>query len=194
MVILMWTSLNKKLYLFMGIILLIGIIAGVFFVLMLDEASKEVMFLNINEMIQNFGNIKINNIVSHLLILSSLLILTIMLVGAPLVIFFIFYNGFSIGFIISSLTSIFGIKGLIYGIIYVILTKGLFLLFLFIFSITLFKIIKNIIDKVFYKKHSNMLTVLGEKALVCIILIVISDIIIYFGGSKLVNVFNFLLN
>lgn len=190
----MWTSLNKKLYLFIGIVLIVGVIFGIVFVAMLDEASKEVMFLNVNEMVQNFGNVKINNIVSHLLILSSILILTIMVIGSPLLIFFIFYNGFSVGFIMASLTNIFGVKGLIYSIIYVLLTKGLFLLFLIIYSSTLFKIVKNVIDKIFYKKHTGSITTLFEKVLICIILIIICDVIIYFGGAKLVNVFNFLLN
>ena len=45
----MWTSLNKKLYVFMSIILVIGFIIGIVFVVLLDEATKEILFLNINE-------------------------------------------------------------------------------------------------------------------------------------------------
>ena len=48
----MWTSLSKKLYLFMSIVLVIGIITGVVFVIMLDEATKEILFLNINNFLQ----------------------------------------------------------------------------------------------------------------------------------------------
>ena len=54
MVIIMWTSISKKMYVFMLIILIIGIITGIVFVIMLDEATKEILFLNINEFLQNF--------------------------------------------------------------------------------------------------------------------------------------------
>ena len=45
----MWTSLNKKIYLLLVSILTIGIICGIVFVIMLDESTKEIVFLNINE-------------------------------------------------------------------------------------------------------------------------------------------------
>ena len=101
----MWTSLNKKLYVFMSIILVIGFIVGIVFVVLLDEATKEILFLNINEVLQNFSYVNTNDLIIHLVILSSLLILSMFLIGGPLVLFFMFYNGFSIGFIICSLTT-----------------------------------------------------------------------------------------
>ena len=61
MVIIMWTSISKKMYVFMLIILIIGIITGIVFVIMLDEATKEILFLNINEFLQNFSNTNINS-------------------------------------------------------------------------------------------------------------------------------------
>lgn len=190
----MWTSLNKKLYVILSIVLLIGIIVGIVFVVMLDEATKEIIFLNINEMLQGFSNIKINGIVMHILCLSCLVILSYLIIGAPLIIFFIFYNGFSIGFIISSITSIFGLKGLLYSIIYVIISKGIFLLILLVLSVNLLRIVKNMMEKIIYKnKGKDILISLGSKALMCIGIVLISDIILYFGGAKLINVFNFLL-
>ena len=131
----MWTSLSKKLYLFMSIVLVIGIITGVVFVIMLDEATKEILFLNINNFLQSFGASNISILVQHLVILSTLLILSIFLIGGPLVIFFMFYNGFTIGFIISSITCIFGIKGMLFGVLYVIVSKLVFVV-LFIISNT----------------------------------------------------------
>ena len=91
MVIIMWTSISKKMYVFMLIILIIGIMTGIVFVIMLDEATKEILFLNINEFLQNFSNTNINSGLMHLVILSSLLILSIFLVGGPLLIFYMFY-------------------------------------------------------------------------------------------------------
>ena len=190
----MWTSLSKKLYLFMSIVLTIGIITGVVFVIMLDEATKEILFLNINNFLQSFGESNISILVQHLVILSTLLILSIFLIGGPLVIFFMFYNGFTIGFIISSITCIFGIKGMLFGVLYVIVSKLVFVALLIIYSVNLFKIVKCVIDYLVYKKsNKESLVMFMKRSIVFIGIIMISDIILYFGGVKLINIFNFLI-
>lgn len=190
----MWTSLSKKLYLFMGIVLFIGIITGVVFVIMLDEATKEILFLNINNFLQSFGTSNISILVQHLVILSTLLILSIFLIGGPLVIFFMFYNGFTIGFIISSITCIFGIKGMLFGVLYVIISKLVFVVLFIIFSVNLFKIVKCVIDYLVYKKsNKESLVMFMKRSIVFIGIIMISDVILYFGGAKLINIFNFLI-
>ena len=190
----MWTSLSKKLYLFMGIVLVIGIITGVVFVIMLDEATKEILFLNINNFLQSFAASNISILVQHLVILSTLLILSIFLIGGPLVIFFMFYNGFTIGFIISSITCIFGIKGMLFGVLYVIISKLVFIVLFIIFSVNLFKIVKCVIDYLVYKKsNKESLVMFMKRSIVFIGIIMLSDIILYFGGVKLINIFNFLI-
>ena len=190
----MWTSLSKKLYLFMSIVLAIGIITGVVFVIMLDEATKEILFLNINNFLQSFGTSNISILVQHLVILSTLLILSIFLIGGPLVIFFMFYNGFTIGFIISSITCIFGIKGMLFGVLYVIISKLVFVVLFIIFSVNLFKIVKCVIDYLVYKKRNKeSLVMFMKRSIVFIGIIMISDVILYFGGAKLINIFNFLI-
>ena len=194
MVIIMWTSISKKMYVFMLVILIIGIITGIVFVIMLDEATKEILFLNINEFLQNFSNTNINSGLMHLVILSSLLILSIFLVGGPLLILYMFYNGFSIGFVVSSITYIFGIKGMLYGSIYILISRLVYIIVLIIFSVNLFKIIKCNIDSLVYKKsNKESLSVFYKRSIVFIGIILINDVILYFGGGKLVNLFNFLI-
>ena len=194
MVIIMWTSISKKMYVFMLVILIIGIITGIVFVIMLDEATKEILFLNINEFLQNFSNTNINSGLMHLVILSSLLILSIFLVGGPLLIFYMFYNGFSIGFVVSSITYIFGIKGMLYGSIYILISRLVYIIVLIIFNVNLFKIIKCNIDILFYKKsNKESLSVFYKRSIVFIGIILINDVILYFGGGKLINLFNFLI-
>ncbi len=191
----MWTSLSKKMYIFLSIILVIGIITGVVFVIMLDEATKEILFLNINEFLQNFSNMSINSGIIHLIMLSSLLILSVFLIGGPLVLFFMFYNGFSIGFIISSLTCIFGIKGILYGVIYVIISKLVYVVLLILFSVNLFKIVRCIIDLIVYKKsNKESIIIFIKRSVVFIGMILLDDIILLFCGGKLVNLFNFLIS
>ena len=191
----MWTSLNKKVFIFISIILLIGIISGILFLIFLNEASKELIFLNINEYIQNLNNYKINNIFIDTIILSSLLILSIFIIGIPLSIFFIFFNGFSIGFIISSLSSIFGFKGLIYSIIHIIINKFVFLFFLYFLFLAMYKIVLLLIKYWVHKEKINKDEIihLFKKIILCLLIIIIYDLILYFFGNKIMNLFNFLI-
>ena len=192
----MWTSLNKKFYLFLSIIFIIGLILGVIFLIYLDEASKDILFLNINEWLQGISNSNINNIVLHIIMLSSMFLLSIFLIGIPFVLFFAFYNGFSVGFTVTSLTFIFGIKGLLYGIIYVIITKGIYLFFLSIIIVSLLRVSLIILKSIFNKENidKEKLALLLKKILICIAIILINDIILYFWGTNLITIFNFLLN
>lgn len=192
----MWTSLNKKFYLFLSIIFVIGLILGVIFLIYLDEASKDILFLNINEWLQGISNSNINNIVLHIIMLSSMFLLSIFLIGIPFVLFFAFYNGFSVGFTVTSLTSIFSIKGLLYGIIYVIITKGIYLFFLSIIIVSLLRVSLIILKSIFNKENidKEKLALLLKKNLICIAIILINDIILYFWGTNLITIFNFLLN
>ncbi len=192
----MWTSLNKKFYLFLSIIFVIGLILGVIFLIYLDEASKDILFLNINEWLQGISDFNINNIVLHIIILSSMFLLSIFLMGIPFVLFFAFYNGFSVGFTVTSLTSIFGIKGLLYGIIYVLITKGIYLFFLSIIIVSLLRVSIIILKNIFKKENidKEKLVLLLKKILICIATILINDIILYFWGTNLITIFNFLLN
>ena len=192
----MWTSLNKKICLFFSIIFTIGIIIGFIFLIYLEESSKELISLNINEWLQSLSTSHINSILEHIIILSTLAILSIFVIGLPLIIFFVFYNGFSIGFLLMSLIEIFGVKGLIYGLIYLIITKGIYLFFLTIFILALIKIIILIIKRLIWhqKMNKNLLVTYCKRILICIGVIILSDIILYFGGIKLISIFNFLLN
>ena len=191
----MRTSLNKKIYLFLSIILIIGILLGIIFLIYLDEASKELILLNINEWLQGINDSHINNIIPHIVILSSLFILSLFIIGIPFVLFFVFYNGFSIGFMLTSLINIFGIKGLLYGIVYILITKGIYFFFLSIFIISLIKITYYFIKRIFFgeKINKDTLSLLLKRVFICIGVILISDIILYFGGAKLINIFKFLL-
>lgn len=189
----MWTGLSKKMYIFLSIILVIGLIVGIVFVISLDESTKEILFLNINDYLQSKSNI--GGILEHLILLSILLVLSILLIGGPLIIFFIFYNGFSLGFIISTLTYIFGIKGMLYGIIYSLITKFIFIIILIIFSVNLFKITKLVVDSIVYKKCcKDSMYVFLKRSIIFIVLVLVNDIVLYFGGIKLLNIFSFLIN
>ena len=192
----MWTSLNKKIFLFISVILAIGIISGIIFLIFLNEASLEIIFLNINEYLQDLASLKCNNIFIDIITLSSIIMLGIFIIGIPIAIFFIFYNGFTLGFIIASLSSIFGFKGFIYSLVYIIINKLVYLFFLYFLLLALFKIVLIIIRTFVHKEHKNkneifhLLKTIG----LCLAIILIYDLILYFFGNKLLILFDFLIS
>lgn len=169
---------------------------GFSFLNSIDEANKEIVLTNINEWLINLKNIKINYIFSHILVLSLFLVISFFILGMPIYLFYIFYNGFSLGFIIASLGSIFGLKGYLFSLIYIIITKGLFLFWSFFYFTYLFRIGENCfwgyLKNKNYRKDKLEITV--KKSLVFLSFIIISDIFIYFLGGNMLNIFKFLIN
>ena len=172
------------------------LILGLVFLLSINEANKEIIFLNINEWMQNIENGHINNIITHVVVLSSLFILSLIIIGLPLNLFLNLYNGFSIGFIIITLTNLFKIKGFFYSIIYIIITKAIYIFFSFILTASNSKYclvnIKTFLKT--FKFNKEQLTILCQKNLLCIGIIICYDIFLYFVGSKILTIFNFLIN
>ena len=82
-------------------------------------------------------------------------------------------------------------KGFIFGLIYVLITKVIFLFFLLIFIISIIRIGLIVLKKEKLKKEK--IYVLSKRVLLCFILILINDLILYFLGDNLINVFNFLV-
>ena len=124
------------------------------------------------------------------------IILGIFIIGIPIAIFFIFYNGFTLGFIITSLSSIFGFKGFIYSLVYIIINKLVYLFFLYFLLLALFKIVLIIIRTFVHKEHKNKDEIfhLLKKIGLCLIIILIYDLILYFFGNKLLILFDFLIS
>lgn len=191
----MWTSLNKKVFLFISVLLVIGIISGILFLVFLNEASQEIIFLNINDYLQNLNNFTFNNLFMDITILSSLIILSIFIIGIPITIFFLFFNGFSLGFVIASLSTIFGFKGFIYSFIYLIINKFVYLFFMYFLCLALFKIVLITLKCFIHKEKINRDEIIHllKKIGLCLIIILIYDLILYFFGSKLLGLFNFLI-
>ncbi len=190
----MRTSSSKKIFLFIGIIFLIGIIIGGIFVFSAEEWTKEIISSNINEMIQNIQNIKINNIYIHAISLSTILVLSLFIVGLPLAIIYVFYSGFSAGFTIFELVHIFGLKGLLFGIIYLLITKGLFFFLTSIFLINSIKLGTNIFLSFLKKGQKGEInTSRLKKCSICIFIILLNDLILYFSGAFFINIFKFLI-
>ena len=191
----MWTKNNRKYCILIGIVLIIGITIGIIFTFKINKSTYKIIANNLKEWKGSINSFHFNNIFPHLLILILLLVLSSYIIGLPLNIFYIFYNGFNIGFIISSLTKVFGFKGFIFSIIYILIIKGIFI-FLFILLMYFYFELGEKITLKFIKKDFHLNGRIGyiiKKCLIIIIIIFINDLIVYTFAGKLLNIFKFLL-
>ena len=166
---------HKKYILFIVFILIISILCGYFYYSFLDNSLK----LNI---INSVNNIKINNILKDLIIMSTILISSIFLLGTILGIIYIFYEGFTIGFVSHIFFTIYKLKGIIYILKYIILGRLLVLLLIIIFVYKIINISRYIIGYIIYKDSNikNRILINFKNNICIIVFVLIINIIIFF--------------
>jgi len=188
------TSLKKynKIILFLVIIFLIGLVSGgIYFSL-----TQESIVIDLEKELLNLSYSS-NNMVFHVVILSLIVISSFFVIGNVVGWFIYFYEAMSIGFMISSYLTYFGIKGVLFAFLYTLIFKLVYVISLTIVLIKLFYFSKNIIGYILLKKDSY----LKESAVANFIMVIkmfgiifISDILLVFTGEYLTNLFSFLIS
>lgn len=115
---------NKKVMLFLTIIVIIGIISGSFLTVILKSDDKQLIVNNIQDFmnnIKNINNIDIlkNTLIINILFLVGIWILGISIIGLFVVVGLVFWKSFTLGFTISSFILTYHLKGLLLAFIYV---------------------------------------------------------------------------
>ena len=168
---------QKKKYLFLLIILGIGIISGIIFIFLLSSKDRslikdnyELIFSSFKNNNVNYFKTFINSISTNLFSLIVMYILAISIIGIPITIFYLFIKGFIFGLSLSSIINIYGFKGILLSISYLI-PHHLIILVLFVllsfyaisFSLKLFRYLflkENIpLNKYFF--NLNKVYILG---------------------------------
>jgi len=176
---------NKKINYFTFFIITLGIISGSIFMVIINENDKTMVINQITEFINNVNNNNISSVqaLKNSLITNFTYILLIWILGMSIIgiifnIFLVYIKGFVLGFSISSFIYVYGVKGIIASLIYLIPSQ-LFNLFIvtvigiysIMFTCYLFKQIsgnKNTNIKSFIKKYiyiiliSSILTLISS--------------------------------
>jgi len=193
--------LQKKKYLFLIIIMFLGLIAGITFLFFISKEDKQLLiesmnnfFISIKEHKLDYINGLINSITSNCLYISIIWILGISIVGIPLILFLLFFKSFVLGFSITSIIANYGFKGVFLAFSYIFPHQLLFMLIRLLlgfysisFSNKLFKVLflkKNINLKEYFNKY---LKILG----ICLIASIISSLIEIYITPNFINLFIF---
>ena len=188
---------EKKKYLFLITVTLIGIISGILFIIFISNKDKLLVKDNIESIINTINNHKldtfkvfINSLWSNILSLLFIYLLAISIIGMPLIILFLFIKGFTFGFSISSLINTYHFKGILLSLSY-LFPHHFILLIIYIllgfysinFSIRLFRylFLKENINLLYYFKNLNKIL------LISFIIVIICSLIETFLSPILID-------
>lgn len=178
---------NKRINLFVFFVIVLGIISGTIFLLALNETDKELVVNQITNFMANVSNNNINNfnafknaLIENFIFIILIWIFGMSIIGVIFNVFLIYLKGFILGFTISSFFLVYGYRGLLAGVVYLVpssiinilvtLIAGVYSIILTIF---LWKVIfmRDRSDSIakFLKKYLLIL-------LICIVLMVIASL------------------
>lgn len=171
---------NKNKLLFLSSLFLIGVVAGLIYYAMQNEGVKEVLKDSL-ELENNFTG-HVNMLTSHLLILPCIIFLLLILIGLPISLFFLFYEGLSLGFSLTVITSIYHLKGFWLMTKYFFFFKLIYIGLLIIFNMKCLDCARNLIGLVIYKGEDRIrknFNINFRKLIVFLIFILLWDVVIY---------------
>ena len=118
-------KLDKKILLFLLILLIIGITVGSIFVTILNQSDKSLVNEHLNDFLNSVEGNKLdfslalkNNLVSNILYVLIIWLLGISVIGLPIIIFMFFSKTFILGFSVGAIISTFKTKGILFSLIY----------------------------------------------------------------------------
>ena len=147
---------NKKVFIFLLTIALIGVITGSIFVLVISRSESNKIISEVNNFINNLNQINYlesfkNVFLTNIFLLIIIWLVGISIIGIPISLFLYFIKCFSLGFTISSFIMAYNVKGILISVTYVFPTQimNIFVLtYLLIFSLIIsFKLLECLIKK-----------------------------------------------
>ena len=166
---------------------LFGILIGIAIFTKLNSSSRKYIYNNIDKL--KYINTRV--VLTHIIILSISILLSIIFIGTGLISLYLFYEFISIGFISTCFISLYKFNGIIYTVIYLLIFKTLLIFLLIILIYKYLKISKNII--LYLKKHQINITQTIINIFIVNFIIIINDVFLLFFGKNMLNTFSFLL-
>lgn len=187
-----WLKSNRSIIKFLLMLFITSILVGIYLYLSKEKLIRESINTELIKMINNLDITRQNNILNHLLIMIVLSVLSLTIIGLPIILIYFLYEGVSIGFLLSSFINYSPIKGMLFGTIFIIISKIIYITILIYLLTNTLKYTKNFLKRL--KKAKNELIINQViKISFCTTITLINDIILYFIGNKIITIFKFIL-
>lgn len=180
-------KLTKKQRKILVIFLTIGLVLGFILSKKIDDPTLIESITNISSSLENNH---INFILLHILVLAILIASSLMVIGIFLFPLYFLFELTCISYSIFTFISIFHLSGLIYGILYNIFIKLLYLILLYIIFKNILMIIKSLRQN---GEDPNILKKHYQKVILSILFIFIYDLFLYLLGSTILLKLSFII-
>ena len=172
-------KLDKKILLFLLILLIIGITVGSIFVTILNQSDKSLVNEHLNDFINSVEGNKLdfslalkNNLVSNILYVLIIWLLGISVIGLPIIIFMFFSKTFILGFSVGAIISTFKTKGILFSLIYTFPGQVISLLFLILLVMYSMSFSFKMIYLIFKKKTLDFKIVMNKYFKVLLVVLI----------------------
>ena len=172
---------EKRIIIFVSLLFIIGLVSGSMFTNLLSKADKKILVNNVILYLKNIKNLSStvygikalgSNFLNNFLQLTLIFVLGLSLIGIIVVIFILFFKGFTLGLSIGTIIYKYSFKGILGALLYVfpcMIFNILIYLFLSFYAVyTSDKFIKAFIKK----DNLNFKTFLGKYLLSFIVSII----------------------
>lgn len=181
---------NKKYFKLLLILLCLGFFIGL---ILIKKLNIETLLENTKSIESYLNTNKINFLTNHILTLLILCISALTIIGLILFPLNIIYEGICIFFNIYTLTNIFKLNGFVYSIIYITITKGLYLSLLIIIFKKLITLIKIVITKKDKNEKKALVFKVLKQISIYTFLLILNDFLIFLIGNKILSILLFVI-
>ena len=196
--------INKNLFVFLLVIIAVGIAAGSIFVTVLNNEDKVMVsdylnnFLNnLNSNNLNYSGTLINTLIFTLGAALLIWLLGISIIGFLLILIFLFIKAFSIGFSIGSIIINFNFKGIIIAIAYIVPHHIINLMIYLLISSYALVLSYRLINSFTKKQSFEFKSVFNRYLFILLfslIILLLSVLYEVYGAPKLMNLIVSILN
>ena len=196
--------INKNLFVFLVVIIAVGVASGSIFVTVLNDSDKTMVsdylnnfFNNLNSNNLNYSGTLINTLIFTLGLVILIWILGISVIGFILILLFLFIKAFALGFSVGSIIINFNFKGILIALAYIvphhIINMMIYLLISSYALVLSYRLINSFTKKQTFEFKSvfnRYLFILGFS----LIILLISVLYEVYGAPKLINLIVSILN
>jgi len=194
---------GKRLYLFLLLVFIIGVLFGSIFITILDEPDKNTVISQITSFFDQIKNNKIdymgvlkNSVSSNLLFILFVWILGISVIGIPIIIIMMFLKGFMIGFSIAAIIAKYKLIGILGSLTYIFPHIIISLLVIFMMSYYALRLSFSLLIAVVERKSINFNEIINRYLLVLVISViamVVASLIETFLSPYIIKIFLFFI-
>lgn len=184
---------NNFIVKFVVTLFLVGIILG----LLYNLAFKPDLGANLESFRELITSSHQNTFFSSIVAISMIFVLSISVIGLPVIAFYIFYEGMSIGFTLGAFIYFYHLKGALFYILFVLFSKVIYFAIFGYFTIISLRYIAKFLDTFIVKNREELYKTIVfhfYRFLCTLIAIIANSFLVYLLSNRILGLFIGLLS